>query len=917
MHGSLGPAPVADTPLMKQYYQLKQQHPGAVLLFRVGDFYETFGEDAVTASRILDITLTKRGAGTSSEVALAGFPHHALDNYLPKLVRAGQRVAICDQLEDPKQAKGLVKRGITELVTPGLSLHDNVLERRSNNYLCAIHFGKQEAGISFLDISTGEFLVAQGTVDYLGKLLQNFQPAEVLFCKKSRQEFEGHFGPDYCHYALDEWVFGFDYGYETLTRHFNTTSLKGYGIDTLREGITAAGCILHYLAETKHTDVGHIGSIGRLEEDKYVWLDRFTVRNLELVQAQHPGGVPLIDILDQTVTPMGARLLRKWVVLPLKEPAQIQRRLDTVEALLQTPELLESLLQHLRQINDLERLISKVAVRRINPRELLQLARALESIAPMREQLAASAIKALLKLADQLNPCASLREEIQSKIRVDAPLLTNQGGVLNEGVDKELDELRAIAFSGKDYLFQLQQRAVQETGISSLKVAYNKVFGYYLEVTNAHKDKVPASWIRKQTLVNAERYITEELKTYEEKILHAEERLFVIEQNIYNDLVLSAAEYVTQIQQNARAIGITDCLASFAATARQYRYVKPTVNDSTVLEIKSGRHPVIERQLPPGEQYIPNDIHLDQEEQQIVVITGPNMAGKSALLRQTALIVLLAQIGSFVPADAATIGIIDKIFTRVGASDNLSKGESTFMVEMTETASILNNLSDRSLVLMDEIGRGTSTYDGISIAWALVEHLHNNPKARAKTLFATHYHELNQLADDCPRVRNYNVAVREADGRILFLRKLQEGGSEHSFGIHVARMAGMPTSVVLRANEIMHHLEQERANAGVDTNAPTEFDEVLSGLDDEQQEAKVLHLHGAAGTTTGTRGPVLQPAAAVHNAPRPSLQLSMFEPADPAIERVRELLQALDINTMSPIEALLKLNELKLALGSK
>ena len=917
MHGSLGPAPVADTPLMKQYYQLKQQHPGAVLLFRVGDFYETFGEDAVTASRILDITLTKRVAGTSSEVALAGFPHHALDNYLPKLVRAGQRVAICDQLEDPKQAKGLVKRGITELVTPGLSLHDNVLERRSNNYLCAIHFGKQEAGISFLDISTGEFLVAQGTVDYLGKLLQNFQPAEVLFCKKSRQEFEGHFGPDYCHYALDEWVFGFDYGYETLTRHFNTTSLKGYGIDTLREGITAAGCILHYLAETKHTDVGHIGSIGRLEEDKYVWLDRFTVRNLELVQAQHPGGVPLIDILDQTVTPMGARLLRKWVVLPLKEPAQIQRRLDTVEALLQTPELLESLLQHLRQINDLERLISKVAVRRINPRELLQLARALESIAPMREQLAASAIKALLKLADQLNPCASLREEIQSKIRVDAPLLTNQGGVLNEGVDKELDELRAIAFSGKDYLFQLQQRAVQETGISSLKVAYNKVFGYYLEVTNAHKDKVPASWIRKQTLVNAERYITEELKTYEEKILHAEERLFVIEQNIYNDLVLSAAEYVTQIQQNARAIGITDCLASFAATARQYRYVKPTVNDSTVLEIKSGRHPVIERQLPPGEQYIPNDIHLDQEEQQIVVITGPNMAGKSALLRQTALIVLLAQIGSFVPADAATIGIIDKIFTRVGASDNLSKGESTFMVEMTETASILNNLSDRSLVLMDEIGRGTSTYDGISIAWALVEHLHNNPKARAKTLFATHYHELNQLADDCPRVRNYNVAVREADGRILFLRKLQEGGSEHSFGIHVARMAGMPTSVVLRANEIMHHLEQERANAGVDTNAPTEFDEVLSGLDDEQQEAKVLHLHGAAGTTTGTRGPVLQPAAAVHNAPRPSLQLSMFEPADPAIERVRELLQALDINTMSPIEALLKLNELKLALGSK
>ncbi|QIX63498.1 DNA mismatch repair protein MutS [Hymenobacter sp. BT18] len=894
---------------MKQYYQLKQQHPGAVLLFRVGDFYETFGEDAVTASRILDITLTKRGAGTSSETPLAGFPHHALDNYLPKLVRAGQRVAICDQLEDPKMAKGLVKRGITELVTPGVSLHDNVLERKSNNYLCAVHFGKQEAGISFLDISTGEFLVAQGTIEYLGKLLQNFQPAEVLFCKKSRAEFEGHFGPDYCHFALDEWVFGFDYGHDTLTRHFRTTSLKGFGIDGLREGITAAGCILHYLAETKHTDVGHIGSIGRLEEDKYVWLDRFTVRNLELVHAQHPGGVPLIDILDQTVTPMGARLLRKWVVLPLKEPAQIQRRLDTVEALLQTPELLENLLQHLRQINDLERLISKVAVRRINPRELLQLARALEAIGPIRAELAASGIRALQKLADQLNPCQALREEIRAKVREDAPILTNQGGVLNDGVDQELDELRAMAFSGKDYLFQLQQRAIQETGISSLKVAYNKVFGYYLEVTNAHKDKVPASWIRKQTLVNAERYITEELKTYEEKILHAEERLFVIEQNIYNDLVLFAAEYVAQIQQNARAIGVADCLASFAATARQHRYVKPTVDDSTLLDIRAGRHPVIERQLPPGEQYIPNDIRLDQDEQQIVVITGPNMAGKSALLRQTALIVLLAQIGSFVPADAAHIGVIDKIFTRVGASDNLSKGESTFMVEMTETASILNNLSDRSLVLMDEIGRGTSTYDGISIAWAIVEHLHNWPKARAKTLFATHYHELNQLADDCPRVRNYNVAVKEADGRILFLRKLREGGSEHSFGIHVARMAGMPTSVVLRANEIMHHLEQERASAGVDTDGATEFDEVLAGLD--------VAPAPVATPEAARPGPRAQPAAAVHSAPRPSLQLSMFEPADPALERIRELLESLDVNTLTPIEALLKLNELKLATRSK
>jgi len=907
MHGSAGPAPVIDTPLMKQYYQLKQQYPGALLLFRVGDFYETFGEDAVTTARIVDIVLTKRGAGTSSEVALAGFPHHSLDTYLPKLVRAGQRVAICDQLEDPKQAKGLVKRGVTELVTPGVSFHDNVLERKSNNYLAAVHFGKTEAGISFLDISTGEFLVAQGDVEYLGKLLQNFAPAEVLFCKQSRHEFEQRFGPDFCHYALDEWVFGFDYAHDTLTRHFKTTSLKGYGIESLREGITAAGCILHYLAETKHDEVGHIANIARLEEDKYVWLDRFTVRNLELVQPQHLGGVPLIDILDQTVTPMGARLLRKWVVLPLKEPVQIQRRLDTVEGLLDNPELLGEIGQQLRQINDLERLISKVAVRRINPRELLQLSRALDAIGPIRELLAGSGMKALQKLADQLNPCVALREEIKAKIRPDASVLTNQGGVLNDGIDAELDELRGIAFSGKDYLFQLQQREIQNTGISSLKVAYNKVFGYYLEVTNAHKDKVPATWIRKQTLVNAERYITEELKTYEEKILHAEDRLFVIEQNLYNELVLSAIEFVPQIQQNARAIAVLDCLASFAATARQHRYVKPVVNDSTLLDIRAGRHPVIERQLPPGEAYIPNDIRLDQDDQQIVIITGPNMAGKSALLRQTALIVLLAQIGSFVPADAATIGVIDKIFTRVGASDNLSKGESTFMVEMTETASILNNLSDRSLVLMDEIGRGTSTYDGISIAWAIVEHLHNFPKARAKTLFATHYHELNQLADDCERVRNYNVAVREADGRILFMRKLVPGGSEHSFGIHVARMAGMPTSVVLRANEIMHHLEQERTNT---EDAATEFDDVLAGLDE------ALAASGPEAEAV-RRSPRAQPPAAVATAPRPSLQLSMFEPADPVMERVRELLQQLDVNTLTPIEALLKLNELKLTLASK
>ncbi|MCC3153229.1 DNA mismatch repair protein MutS [Hymenobacter sp. BT770] len=900
---------------MKQYYLLKQQHPGAVLLFRVGDFYETFGEDAVTAARILDITLTKRGGGTPNEIALAGFPHHALDNYLPKLVRAGQRVAICDQLEDPKLAKGLVKRGITELVTPGVSMHDNVLERRANNYLAAIHFGKAEAGISFLDISTGEFLVAQGTLDYLGKLLQNFSPAEVLFCKKSRSEFEQHFGPDFCTYALDEWVFGNDYAHDTLTRHFKTTSLKGFGVDTLKEGIVAAGCILHYLAETKHSDLGHVAALGRLEEDKYVWLDRFTVRNLELVHAQHPGGVPLIDVLDQTLTPMGARLLRKWIVLPLKEVSQIQRRLDTVAALVADEELLGDLTQHLRQINDLERLISKVAVRRVNPRELLQLARALEAIAPMRERLAGSGVKALVKLADQLNPCTNLRQEILAKIKPDAPLLTNQGGVLNPGIDPELDELRALAFSGKDYLLQLQVREQRNTGISSLKVAYNKVFGYYLEVTNAHKDKVPASWIRKQTLVNAERYVTEELKTYEEKILNAEEQLFAIEQRIYTDLVLAALDFVPHIQQNARAIGVMDCLASFALTARQQRYVQPVVNDGTVLDIRAGRHPVIERQLPPGESYIPNDICLNQDEQQIVVITGPNMAGKSALLRQTALIVLLAQIGSFVPADAATLGIIDKIFTRVGASDNLSKGESTFMVEMTETASILNNLSDRSLVLMDEIGRGTSTYDGISIAWAIVEHLHNNPKAKAKTLFATHYHELNQLADECPRVRNYNVAVKEADGRILFLRKLQAGGSEHSFGIHVARLAGMPHSVVLRANEIMHHLEMERTSAGAEDATPTDFDDLLDDLSNGTRGAKSRLAVTAAGPEAEAAIPRPRATSAVATAPRPTVQLSMFEPSDPALERIRELLQHLDINTLTPIEALMKLNELKLTLG--
>ena len=862
------------TPLMKQYNAIKAKHPGALLLFRVGDFYETFGEDAIKASKILDIVLTKRGNGSASETALAGFPHHSLDTYLPKLVRAGERVAICDQLEDPKSVKGIVKRGVTELVTPGVSFNDQVLERRSNNYLAAVHFGKTETGASFLDVSTGEFITAQGDSNYIGKLLQSLAPAEVLFCKREKETFTERYGPDFRYYALEPWVFNYDTAYESLTRHFKTASLKGFGIEGMAEGIISAGAILHYLSETQHNEISHIATISRLEEDKYVWLDRFTVRNLELLFPQHPEGVPLIQVLDQTVTPMGARLLKKWVVLPLKDVAQIRRRLDTVEALTKHRELLNELTQQLKQINDLERLISKVAVRRVNPRELVQLAKALEAILPIQKALALSDISALQRLAAQLAPCDGLREEIRNVLKPEPPMLTNQGNMINEGVNAELDELRAIAFSGKDYLAQVQQREIKNTGISSLKIAYNKVFGYYLEVSNAHKDKVPASWIRKQTLVNAERYITEELKTYEEKILNAEERIFTIEFGLFNDLVLHALDYVAQVQQNAKVIGVIDCLSSFANIAQSSNYVKPEVSDSHVLDIRKGRHPVIEKQLPLGEAYVPNDIFLDNEEQQIIIITGPNMAGKSALLRQTALIVLMAQIGSFVPAEAATLGIIDKIFTRVGASDNLSKGESTFMVEMTETASILNNLSDRSLVLMDEIGRGTSTYDGISIAWAIVEHLHNHPKCRAKTLFATHYHELNQLAEDLPRVRNYNVSVKEAGGKILFMRKLVEGGSEHSFGIHVAQMAGMPNNVVLRADEIMHHLEKEK----VSEQAP-------------QQKMKT--------------------------APKNNFQLSMFELNDPQLARARELMDNLDINTITPVEALLKLNELKGLLQDK
>ncbi|MEM9416776.1 MAG: DNA mismatch repair protein MutS, partial [Bacteroidota bacterium] len=795
-------APHKETPLMRQYSQLKAKYPGALLLFRVGDFYETFGEDAIKTSKILDIVLTKRSNSNAAAVELAGFPHHALDTYLPKLVRAGHRVAICDQLEDPKTVKGLVKRGVTELVTPGLAYNDQVLDQKHNNYLASLYFAKDELGIAFLDLSTGEFLVAQGAASYVDKLVQSFNPSEIILSKKQQQDFQATFKDQYNSHGLEEWVYHFDYAHERLNEHFATTSLKGFGIEKLPLGIIAAGAVLRYLEETEHKEIKHITSIARIEEDKYVWLDRFTIRNLELLYPQHEEGVSLIEVLDKTVTPMGARLLKKWVVLPLKDPHAIQQRLDTVEVFVQDPNLWQNTFQALKQVGDLERLISKVSVGRANPRELLALKKALRQIAPIQRQLQASTHELLLKLSGQLHRCEFLLDKIEQTLQENPPLVTNQGGLIKEGILPELDELRKIAHTGKDYLLQIQQKESKQTGIPSLKVAYNKVFGYYLEVTNAHKAKVPANWIRKQTLVNAERYVTEELKHYEEKIIHAEEKLTTLEQKLYQELVSEAAEFVPQVQQNARVLAQLDCYLSFAQEARKHHYAKPLVNESKTIEIKAGRHPVIEQQLPLDESYVPNDVYLDNDTQQIMIITGPNMAGKSALLRQVALIVLMAQIGTFVPAESASIGLVDKVFTRVGASDNLAKGESTFMMEMTETASIMNNLSDRSLVLMDEIGRGTSTYDGISIAWSIVEYLHNHPKYRAKTLFATHYHELNQLAEELARVKNFNVAVKEVNNKVLFLRQLRAGGSEHSFGIHVAQMAGMPPQVVHRANDI-------------------------------------------------------------------------------------------------------------------
>ena len=853
-----------ETPLMKQYNAIKAKYPGALLLFRVGDFYETFGTDAIAASKVLDIVLTKRGNGSASEIELAGFPHHALDTYLPKLVRAGNRVAICDQLEDPRFVKGIVKRGVTELVTPGVSFNDNVLEKRQNNFLASVYFSKNSWGVSFLDISTGEFYVAQGNESYILKLIQSFGPAEIIYCKANRTKLETLMGEGYATFTLDDWVYAFDFAKSKLLEHFKTITLKGFGIENFNEAIIAAGAVLHYLEATEHKATHHIATLSRIDQDKHVWQDKFTIRNLEIVSSSQEGGVSLLEILDNTITPMGSRQLHKWMILPLKEKESIDERLAIVEMLVNETSISEKITNQFKQITDLERLISKVAVGRINPRELLQLKRSLQAIVPVKELLSSIDSQALNKMGDQLHRCEFLLEKIERELQDDAPMLIHQGGIIKTGIDTELDELRAIAFSGKDYLLQVQKREVERTGIGSLKISFNKVFGYYLEVSNANKDKVPADWIRKQTLVNAERYITEELKIYEEKILHAEEKLGAIEVRLFQELVRHASDYIAQIQQNAKVIATLDCLLSFATVAKSNKYCKPEINDSTQLYIEAGRHPVIEKQLPAGESYVPNDIYLDTNNQQVLIITGPNMAGKSALLRQTALIVLMAQMGCYVPAQKATIGIVDKIFTRVGASDNLSRGESTFMVEMTETASILNNLSDRSLILMDEIGRGTSTYDGVSIAWSIVEYLHNHKEFKPKTLFATHYHELNQLAEDLVRVKNFNVSVKEIGDKIIFMRKLAEGGSEHSFGIHVAQLAGMPNKVVLRANEILQFLEKDKHK-----NELNKFDDL----------------------------------------PKPQVQMSLFE-MNPQAKIIQEMLSKIDINTISPVEALLKLNEL-------
>ena len=858
------------TPMMKQFLDLKAKHPDAVMLFRCGDFYETYSTDAIIAAEILGITLTKRANGKGKTIEMAGFPHHALDTYLPKLIRAGKRVAICDQLEDPKTTKKLVKRGITELVTPGVSINDNVLNYKENNFLAAVHFGKSACGIAFLDISTGEFLTAEGPFDYVDKLLNNFAPKEVLFERGKRGMFEGNFGSKFFTFELDDWVFTESSSREKLLKHFETKNLKGFGVEHLKNGIVASGAILQYLDMTEHTQVGHITSLARIEEDKYVRLDKFTVRSLELIGSMNDGGSSLLNVIDKTISPMGARLLKRWMVFPLKDEKPINDRLNVVEYFFRKPDFRELIEDELHRIGDLERIISKVAVGRVSPREVVQLKVALQAIEPIKEACRQADNPSLNRIGEQLNLCISIRDRIEKEINNDPPLLINKGGVIKDGVNPELDELRQIAYSGKDYLLQIQQRESELTGIPSLKIAYNSVFGYYIEVRNVHKDKVPQEWIRKQTLVNAERYITQELKEYEEKILGAEDKILVLETRLYTELVQALSEFIPAIQINANQIARIDCLLSFANVAKENNYIRPVIEDSDVLDIRQGRHPVIEKQLPIGEKYIANDVMLDNATQQIIIITGPNMAGKSALLRQTALITLLAQIGSFVPAESAHIGLVDKIFTRVGASDNISVGESNFMVEMNEASDILNNVSSRSLILFDELGRGTSTYDGISIAWAIVEYIHEHPKAKARTLFATHYHELNEMEKSFKRIKNYNVSVKEVDNKVIFLRKLERGGSEHSFGIHVAKMAGMPKSIVKRANEILKQLESDNRKQGISGKPLAEVSENRGGM-----------------------------------------QLSFFQLDDPVLCQIRDEILNLDVNNLTPIEALNKLNDIK------
>ena len=857
-----------DTPLMKQYYAFKAKYPEAMLLFRVGDFYETYGEDAIKSAEILGIVLTRRSNGAAAGAEMAGFPHHALDTYLPKLVRAGLKVAVCEQLEDPKMAKGIVKRGVVELVTPGVTYNDNVLQQKENNFLASVHLEKNESGIAFLDVSTGEFYLTQGNNEYIDKLLQSFNPSEVLCQRNKRRDFIETFGDKYFLTVFDDWVFTDDYANDILTRHFNTTSLKGFGVDDFPKGVVAAGAAIHYLHETQHDKIDYITSLSRIDEGQFVWLDKFTIRNLELLNTPNPNAKTLIDVVDKTVSPMGSRLLRRWISLPLKNKEQIQARYEVVDYFYKNRDVIAKYQDAIRQVGDLERLISKVSLARVNPRELLQVANALEQIRIIRELCKESDNASVKAFAEQLNPCESICKRIKTEIRPDAPAMTSKGNFIAEGVDDELDDLRNLSRSGKDYLINIQRREMEATGISSLKVGFNNVFGYYLEVTNTHKDKVPAEWIRKQTLTNAERYITEELKEYEQKILGAEEKIQVIEERVYAELIAATAEFVAPIQLDAALVAKIDCLVNFGYIALNNNYVMPTIDDSYVIDIKEGRHPVIEQMMPVGEEYISNDVYLDREKQQIIIITGPNMSGKSALLRQTALIVLLAQIGSFVPASEARIGIVDKIFTRVGASDNISSGESTFMVEMNETASILNNVSNRSLILLDEIGRGTSTYDGISIAWAITEYLHEHPTMRAKVMFATHYHELNEMEASFKRIKNYHVTVKEVGNKVVFLRKLKRGGSAHSFGIHVAAMAGMPRKVIDRADALLSMLEKSHSH---------------DNLDEAVKESKQVD----------------------------NMQLSFIQLDDPLLLQIKDDILNINIDTLTPVEALMKLNEIK------